>query len=239
MVEKIIPFEGIGDVKFKRNKRSRAISISIRPIKGIIVNFPFFLPFSEAIRIVELRKNWIQKNLPRIKIIENKITQFNETSEFKTRSRVLNIAGHTGPKFTADLTENTINLRYPLDYNVTSPNIQKLIRTSIQWALKAEAKEYLPNRIRTISANHNLKFNKLFLKNNKTNWGSCSAINNINLNIHLVRLPDYLIDYVIIHELCHTVEKNHGPKFWEFMQKFIPNPKELSKELKSYSTQIY
>jgi len=239
MVEKIVAFEGIGDVRFKKNKRSRAVSISIRPIKGITVNMPYYLPFSEAIRIVELRRQWIYKNLPRIKVIEDKITQFSESSEFKTRSRVLAINSHTGNKFTAQLTENSIILKYPAEYHVANPKIQELIRTSIQWALRAEAKEYLPIRTKTLSNTLNLKYNKLFLKNNKTNWGSCSAKNNINLNIHLVRLPDYLIDYVIIHELCHTLEKNHGPRFWQLMSQFMPNPKQLSKELKSQSTQIY
>lgn len=239
MTEKIIPVKGIGLIKFKKNKRSKALTISIRPIKGIIVNMPFYLPYSEALRIVEFRREWIEKNLPKIKKIEEKATIFSEKTPFNTRTRVLNINSYTGEKFTAQLTQNSIDLRYPAGNKVEQANIQELIRKSILWALKIEAKEYLPERINALSVKHNLTFNKLFLKNNKTNWGSCSAKNNINLNIHLVRLPDYLIDYVIIHELCHTLEKNHGERFWLLLARFIVNPKQLSKELKTYSTHIY
>lgn len=146
---------------------------------------------------------------------------------------------HPGDKFIAQLTSNKIILNYPASNIITEPTIQYLIRNAIQWALKAEAKEYLPSRVQFFSQLLNLKYNKLFLKNNKTNWGSCSAKNNINLNIHLVRLPDHLIDYVIIHELCHTLEKNHGPRFWQLLGTFLPHPKQLSKELKAYSTQTY
>ena len=239
MVEKIIPVNGIGDVKFRKNKRSRAVSISIRPIKGIVVNLPYLVSFNEALRIVELRKNWIEKHLPRIKTIENKRTLFSELSEFKTRTRTLNITSHSGEKLLVSLTHKFIDLKYPIDSDLSSTKIQDLIRKSLIWALRIEAKEYLPLRIQTLSNHHNLKFNKLYLKNNKTNWGSCSAINNINLNIHLIRLPEHLIDYVIIHELCHTVEKNHGPRFWQLMNGHIKDAKLLSKELKTYSTQIY
>ncbi len=239
MTEKNIPVKGIGLVKFKKNKRSKALTISIRPLKGITVNMPFYLPFSEALRIVEFRKEWIEKNLPKIKKIEEKATLFSEATTFKTRTRTLNIVSYTGEKFTAHLTHNSIDLRYPAAFNVNQTSIQELIRKSILWALKNEAKEYLPQRLNTLCHKHGFNYNKLFLKNNKTNWGSCSGKNNINLNIHLIRLPDYLIDYVIIHELCHTVEKNHSNQFWMLMARFIANPKQLSKELRTYSTHIY
>lgn len=239
MTEKIIPVEGIGPVRFKKNKRSKAVTISIRPLKGITVNMPLFLPYWEAQRIVELRRGWIEKNLPKIKKLENRSTVFSETTVFKTRNRILSIKSHSEEKFTAQLTPTTIDLKYPTEHSVSQKNIQDLIRKSLLWAIKVEAKEYLPERIKTLSQKYGFKFNKLFLKNNKTNWGSCSAKNNINLNIHLIRLPDHLVDYIIIHELCHTIEKNHGPKFWELMARFVNNPKQLSKELKTYSTHIY
>ena len=105
--------------------------------------------------------------------------------------------------------------------------------------MRIEAEEYLPFRTSQIAEKLGFKYNKIFIKNNKTLWGSCSGKNNINLNLHLIRLPDYLIDYVIIHELCHTVEKNHGVRFWKLMDTILGDAKKLSKELKTYSIQIY
>ena len=74
-----------------------------------------------------------------------------------------------------------------------------------------------------------------FVKNIKTRWGSCSSLNNINLNLHLMRLPDHLIDYVILHELAHTKEKNHGKSFWNLVDSLVMDLKEMKKELKTYS----
>ena len=88
--------------------------------------------------------------------------------------------------------------------------MQAAIRKGIERALRLEAKQYLPDKVREFAEMYGFKFNKLTLKNIKSRWGSCSRKNNINLSIHLMRLPDHLIDYVILHELVHTVHHNHS-----------------------------
>ncbi len=105
--------------------------------------------------------------------------------------------------------------------------------------LKRKAHAYLPIRIRQLALKHKLSFNKLSLRNSKTRWGSCSVDNNINLNIHLMKLPDELIDYVILHELAHTIHKNHSKNFWDFLSELLGiNSKEIDKKLKLYSTDL-
>ena len=74
--------------------------------------------------------------------------------------------------------------------------------------LRTKAKDYLPKRLDEIAHSYGYKYNKLALKYMKTRWGSCSFKNNINLNICLMTLENELIDYVLLHELVHTVEKN-------------------------------
>ena len=79
-------------------------------------------------------------------------------------------------------------------------------------------------------------YNRLFLKNNVSNWGSCSAQRNINLNVNLVNLPEHLIRYVILHELCHLVYMNHGTRFHSLLDSVCGGKeKELAKELRGYS----
>lgn len=99
-------------------------------------------------------------------------------------------------------------------------------------ALRKEAKSVLPQRLEELATEHGFKYNRVAIKNAKTRWGSCSFRNNINLNMHLTRLDDDLIDYVILHELCHTVEKNHSARFWALLQKHLPDAIELRKRLK-------
>jgi predicted metal-dependent hydrolase len=107
---------------------------------------------------------------------------------------------------------------------------------------KRQAINALISRLEELAKNHNFKYNKVTIRNQKTKWGSCSAKNNISLNINLVRLPNELRDYVILHELVHTRFKNHSREFWAELDKFVVssstnssrNAKELSKKLKKY-----
>jgi predicted metal-dependent hydrolase len=100
----------------------------------------------------------------------------------------------------------------------------------------------LISRLEELAKNYNFKYNKVTIRNQKTKWGSCSAKNNISLNINLARLPDELRDYVILHELVHTRIKNHSREFWAKLDKIVDGSptnssrkaKELSKKLKKY-----
>jgi predicted metal-dependent hydrolase len=81
---------------------------------------------------------------------------------------------------------------------------------------------------------HGFAYNRVFIKNQKTRWGSCSNKNNINLNINLVRLPQELIDYTILHELVHTRIKNHSSKFWDQMDVLLGDARKIDKKLSAY-----
>jgi predicted metal-dependent hydrolase len=98
-----------------------------------------------------------------------------------------------------------------------------------------EAKKHLVERLDELCKRNGFKYNRVFVKNQKTRWGSCSDKNNINLNMNLVRLPDELIDYVILHELVHTRVKDHSHRFWEELNKFVKDPKSLDKKLRQYT----
>jgi predicted metal-dependent hydrolase len=100
---------------------------------------------------------------------------------------------------------------------------------------RVAARKYLVERLDKLCNRNGFKYNRVFVKNQKTRWGSCSDKNNINLNVNLVRLPDELIDYVILHELVHIRIKNHSRRFWEELSKFVEDPKSLDKQLRGYT----
>ena len=102
-------------------------------------------------------------------------------------------------------------------------------------ALRAQAKAALPPRLAQLAEQHGFTYNKVFIKNNVSNWGSCSSRKNINLNLRLVTLPPELADYVMLHELCHLKYLNHGPQFHALLESVCPGHRELAKELKNYS----
>lgn len=239
MSEKNIFLEDVGNVKVRKSKRSKNVSIALKPNIGIVLTLPYYVSYKYGLRVLEQRKEWILKHLPKIKAVEEKSTLFDESTDFKTRKRKLIISKHNSEKVKTLVTSETIQIFYPEESNISTPEMQTIIRNTVVKTLRAEAKEYLPERTFELAKQLHFKYNKLFIKNNKTSWGSCSGKNNINLNLHLIRLPQHLIDYVIIHELCHTVEKNHKSGFWNLMDSILGDAKKISKELKQYSTQFY
>jgi predicted metal-dependent hydrolase len=98
-----------------------------------------------------------------------------------------------------------------------------------------QACDMLVGRLQELAGIHHFDCRKVSIKNQKTKWGSCSSKNRINLNINLVRLPDQLRDYVILHELVHTRIKNHSKEFWAELDKTLGSgARELARELKKY-----
>ncbi len=100
--------------------------------------------------------------------------------------------------------------------------------------LRAQAKTQLPPRLAALAARHGFTYARVFIKNNVSNWGSCSVKGNINLNLRLLTLPERLQDYVMLHELCHLREMNHGPRFHALLESVCPGHRELEKELRTY-----
>ncbi len=111
-------------------------------------------------------------------------------------------------------------------------------KASTEGCDRKTAREKLVKRLQELAQQHGFTFNRVFVRCQKTKWGSCSGADNINLNARLVELPQHLIDYVILHELVHLKHKNHGKEFWEELDKFVGNAKALAKELKQYKLAV-
>ena len=110
-------------------------------------------------------------------------------------------------------------------------------------ALRRQAKAELPARLAELAARHGFMYNKVTIKHNATNWGSCSTKNNINLNLNIVRLPRVLQDYVLLHELCHLRHHDHGHAFHlllehvltENLMRYLPDDKEIVSQMDNSS----
>lgn len=99
---------------------------------------------------------------------------------------------------------------------------------------EASAKKVLVGRLKVLAKENGFTYNKVSIRNQRTRWGSCSAKNNISLNMKLVRLPNNLIDYIILHELLHTRIKNHSRYFFLELDKLVGNSRILRSRLRDY-----
>jgi predicted metal-dependent hydrolase len=239
MSEKIIYIDSIGKVVLRKSNRAKHLSIKIKPNEGISVTIPKWRSFISGKLFANSKKDWILKHLPKIKAIEESEKIFDEQTEFSTKNYKLVIEKSDVKNVFVSIKKPIVKISIPFSMDIKSTSVQEAIKYGIVETLRIEAKEFIPQRVAMFAQKFGLKYNRLFFKNLKTRWGSCSAKNNINFNVHLMRLPDRLIDYVILHELTHTVHKNHSRNFWNALEKILPNSKVLDKEINSYSSQRY
>lgn len=114
------------------------------------------------------------------------------------------------------------------DY-LTNEEIKKLADKALQ---------YIPKRVSYFAKQIGVTYGKIKIRNQKTRWGSCSSKGNLNFNCLLMLTPPEVIDYVVVHELCHRKEMNHSRVFWVEVEKVLPNYKEQVKWLKENGGQI-
>lgn len=114
---------------------------------------------------------------------------------------------------------------------------EKLTREKVI-ALAEEALKVIPERVEYFAKVIGVTYGKITVRNQKTRWGSCSSKGNLNFNCLLMLTPLEVIDYVVVHELCHRKEMNHSKAFWAEVEKVIPNYKEQVKWLKEKGGQI-
>ncbi len=236
METKYIDIEQLGKVSFTINERSGRIRLSVKPDGEIVVSMPPSAQYRDAIRFAESKADWILKQQAKIR---KGLTLFAPESCFKTRFHQLAITKGNTDKVYNRVGNGIIQIFIPERVNHEQPKVQEFIKNTLIDVMRWEAKTYLPKRLKELADQHGFKFENVSIKNASTRWGSCSSVNNINLNLHLMRVPEHLIDYVLVHELVHTVVKNHGEKFWMLLEQCYPNARKADKEMNNYRTQTF
>jgi predicted metal-dependent hydrolase len=99
--------------------------------------------------------------------------------------------------------------------------------------LKDQARMIVTQRLEHFNRHYGYAYNKIFIRNTRSRWGSCSSKHNLGFNYRVAKLSPQLVDYIVVHELCHIKEFNHSPAFWALVEQTIPNWKHMRKYLKS------
>ncbi len=227
----------LGDIEVCKHHNAKRLAIKLKPGEIPKVVIPRLMTFEMGYRFAVEKEQWIIKHTQIIN--KNKVTVvFDQNRGFKTRFHIINIKTHSKNTIQTKSINNNVYIYIPENNDIYSTQIQDSIKKIITEILRFEAKKHLTQRLNELAKEYSFSYNNVYIKNIKSRWGSCSGKNNINLNLHLMRLPDYLSDFIILHELCHTVHKNHGVYFHELLNKIVGNEKLLNKDLKKYTTQL-
>lgn len=97
---------------------------------------------------------------------------------------------------------------------------------------KKEARRIILEKVEAINQIYQFPYKKIFIKNQRTRWGSCSSLKNLNFNFKIAFLPEAFLNYVIAHELCHLKEMNHSVRFWALVAQTVPNYRAIRRDLR-------
>ena len=205
----------------------RTLSLAILKDGKIVVKAPIKMSGEAIQKFIYEKQDWIKQKLA---FIENNRQKFDEIISY---SKFLLFGNRYELKLANVKTIQTSDSEMCIYIPKTVP--EDKIHIKIKNWYKKTARSILEDRVKYISSIIKLKPNILKITDNKGRWGACNSKGTISLNFRVVMLEPAVIDYVIVHELCHLVEMNHSRKFWNLVNSFLPNASELKQRIKEYS----
>lgn len=232
MASKEAQVPGIGTVHLYKRRGSRSIRLSFTSDGDVRVSLPQWVPYQAGIDFAAQRRDWISSHRPAVKSHLETHDRIGKAHTIIFRPTVTKTAVQ------ARVANNQIVVRVPYKSVYTDKVVQEAAQRGAHKALRLEAERLLPQRLRTLAETHGFTYRSVYVKRLRTRWGSCSSERDIILNFYLMQLPWDLIDYVLLHELTHTVHMHHGTEFWAHMENVLPGAKLRRKQLKTYQTAI-
>lgn len=204
------------DVEIIRSKRRKTMALAVG--NGTVkVRMPARLALHHAERFIEQKQHWIKAKLAQNPPIEDRLYRDGETLPFLGNLLTLRISPGNGKNQVRREDDNLfITSRQKL------PSQSALKKQVTDW-YKQQAGDYLSRRTNELAISSGLRPASVEVKTYKARWGSCTISGKVQLNWKLVMAPTAIIDYVIIHELCHLKQHNHSPAFWQLVGQFDSN----------------
>lgn len=227
MASKKFIIENLGTVVVYKRKANRNLRITLSNKGEIRISIPQWVPYQAGVDFAKSKKHWIEtKNFepePLVNLQQigrsHRLCFNQSTHESGIHSRI---------------SGNQIIISYGGNLTTNSPEVQQVANKASIRALRLQAESLLPQRLDDLAIRYNLTYKSVGIKQLKRRWGSCDINHNIVLNLFLIQLSWELIDYVILHELTHTLYLNHSPDFWNKLENLSPDARNLRKRLNSY-----
>jgi len=219
--------------KLVTSRRAKYIRIKVSTVGELSVVLPRGISEKHAHGFLHKKLLWVSKTIANISVSKNeKLPEYLDLKLLNQKWKVRYIKSDTNNDIQLkEISENCLEISGNLkDWDFIKKRLN-------QWC-KIKAKLIFKNMIEALAEEHGFHFNKLTIRSQKTRWGSCSTNKNISLNSKLLFMPINVTKYVMIHELCHTIEMNHSSKFWQLVEDCDENYKNNRKALKSLGKAI-
>lgn len=228
-------FDWLPNCVLRENPRAKWVRLKIHPPNRVEIVIPRGFDKTLLPGIVQEKQRWIIKVLKRF--AESASTSKETAADGEWLPSIIELrALNTVWRVTYLQAETSRPAAWREDSSqllITSDDSRAGCRRQLlRWAMH-KGYEQLTPRLVALSFKTGLRYSGLTIRNQKTLWGSCSARRRLSLNYKLLFLPQELMDYVLIHELCHTVHLNHSRRFWQLVHTHQPNYQELDRELRN------
>ena len=227
--KQIISDKDFGKIHFVVRRSARNITMRVKE-DGLHVTTP---PYRSITALLEA----IAPVRERLRNVFSEVKPKPFDLNFSIEAECFRLKLETSPlkNFTVSMRDETVVIACPAHADFTTDRVQTLVKNAVMRAMRKKAEEYLPPLVQYWSSLFDLPYNKVTISMARSRWGSCSSKRDISLSFYLMLLPAHLMDYVILHELAHTREMNHGPKFWELLNQLTDGKAlALRKELRMH-----
>lgn len=227
--KQIISDKDFGKIHFVVRRSARNITMRVKE-DGLHVTTP---PYRSITALLEA----IAPFRERLRNVCSEVKPKPFDLNFSIEAECFRLKLETSPlkNFTVSMRDETVVIACPAHADFTTDRVQTLVKNAVMRAMRKKAEEYLPPLVQYWSSLFDLPYNKVTISKARSRWGSCSSKRDISLSFYLMLLPAHLMDYVILHELAHTREMNHGPRFWDLLNRMTDGKAlTLRKELRTY-----
>ena len=215
-----------GQVTLRRSRLARGVRLRLDTRGVISMSLPMRAPLYIARQLLNESRNHLRQLLADI---QAKKAQYQE-GQLIGKSHWLRF--EAADEFDARLEGTNLIICHPP--HPASRRLEQTVLTGVAKAIRQQAKAYLPRRLSLLAQRYDFTYEKSRCSSAGTRWGSCSSQGTISLNMWLMTLPLELIDYVIIHELCHTKHMNHSAAFWNLVAQYCPDYKAYRRQLRAH-----
>ncbi len=227
-----IEITGIGEITLVKSAQSRSLRLTVTP-NGVRVSMPRWTPFQAGKAFAEHHAAWIRRELAKRSATSLEAGQRIGKLHYLRFEQILD-----NKPATSRVTGTEVVVRLKASEHIEGTAVQKRAMVASARALKREAERLLPPRLEAMARKHNLSYKSVGVKSLKRRWGSCDNHKAITFNLYLMDLPWEYIDYVIQHELAHTVHMNHSLEFWQLLTTLNPRARDLRRQLKNHQPTV-